>query len=102
MKHSTTVATIAGILAAGSIAFATAAEAAPLGGSSADQAVNDLTTRGYNVALNLNGPRDVPLSQCTATGVHGLPAGLPAGSPAPAGQFTTVYVDVDCPESSAA
>jgi hypothetical protein len=97
VKFFATVAAITGVLAAGFVAFAAAAEAAPLGGSSADQAINDLRARGYNVQLNLNGTRDVPLSECTVTGVHGLPTGLPIGAPAPAGQFTTVYVDVICP-----
>jgi hypothetical protein len=95
MTRLTAAAALAGILAAGSVAFAAAAEAAPLGGTSADQAVNDLRARGYNVQLNLNSTRDVPLSECTVTGVNGLPKDAPAGSSAQT--FTTVYVDVICP-----
>jgi hypothetical protein len=95
MTRLTTTAAIAGILAAGSLALAATAQAAPLGGSSADQAINDLKARGYNVQLNLNGTRDEPLSACTVTGVSGLPNNAPAGSAAQA--FSTVYVDVICP-----
>jgi hypothetical protein len=97
MKRLTTAATIAGILAAGSLAFAATAEAAPLGGSQADTAINDLKARGYDVQLNLNSTRDEPLSDCLVTGVHGLPSGSPVGAPAPTTQLTTVYVDVNCP-----
>jgi hypothetical protein len=97
MKRFTAAAALAGIFVAGSLALAATAEAASLGGSSADQAVNDLRARGYNVQLNLNSTRDVPLSECTVTGVSGLPKNLPVGSSAPATQFTTVYVDVNCP-----
>jgi hypothetical protein len=68
-----------------------------LGGSSANDAVNELRAQGYNVQLNLNSTRDVPLSECTVTGVSGLPKTSPVGSPAPATQFTTVYLDVNCP-----
>lgn len=97
MKRLTTAAAIAGICAAGSLALAAAADAAPLGGASANDAINDLRARGYDVQLNLNGVRDVPLSSCTVTGVHGLPNGAPAGAPAPAAQLTAVYLDVNCP-----
>ena len=97
MKRLITVAALSGMLAVGSVASASAAEAAALGGSPADQAINDLTSRGYNVQLNLNSTRDVPLSECIVTGVHGLPLAARVGSPAPAGQLTTVYVDVNCP-----
>ena len=87
---------VAGVLAAGSVALASTAAAAPLGGSSASDAVNQLRAQGYSVQLNLNGPRDVPLSECTVNGVHGLPAAAPVGG-GQATQFTTVYVDVNCP-----
>lgn len=98
MNRFSTAAAIAGTLAAGSLALAATAQAAPLGGSSADQAVNDLKARGYNVQLNLNGTRDVPLSECTVTGVHGLPNDAPAGSAAQI--FTMVYVDAICPSDN--
>jgi len=97
MKGFTAAAALAGIFAAGSLALAASAEAAPLGGSSANDAVNELRAQGYNVQLNLNSTRDVPLSECTVTGVSGLPKTSPVGAPAPATQFTTVYLDVNCP-----
>jgi hypothetical protein len=97
MKRFTAAAALAGIFAAGSLALAATAEAAPLGGSSANDAVNELRAQGYNVQLNLNSTRDVPLSECTVTGVSGLPKTSPVGAPAPATQFTTVYLDVNCP-----
>jgi hypothetical protein len=97
MKHFSTAAAIAAIFAAGSLAFAATAQAATLGGSSADTAINDLQARGYNVQLNLNGTRDVPVSACTVTGVHGLPNNAPVGATAPATGLTTVDVDVVCP-----
>ena len=97
MKRFTAAGALAGIFAAGSLALAATAEAAPLGGSSANDAVNELRAQGYNVQLNLNSTRDVPLSECTVTGVSGLPKTSPVGAPAPATQFTTVYLDVNCP-----
>ena len=91
-------AAIAGVLTAGSLAWAGAAAATPLSGSSADDVVNQLKAEGYSVQLNLNSTRDVPLYECTVSGVHGLPRnGQLGGGQAPAGQLTTVYVDVDCP-----
>jgi hypothetical protein len=100
MTRVTTAAAIAGIFAAGSLALAATAEAASLGGSSANDAVNDLKARGYDVQLNLNSTRDVPLSECTVTGVSGLPKTSPVGSPATATSFTTVYLDVNCPSDN--
>jgi hypothetical protein len=97
MKRIAIGAAIAGIFAVGSLSLAGAASAAPLGGSSAGDAVNQLKSLGYDVQLNQNGTRDVPLSECTVTGVHGLPKTSPVGQPAPSTQFTTVYVDVNCP-----
>jgi hypothetical protein len=87
---------LVGVLAAGSLAVAGTAGAASLGGSSADNVVNQLRADGYSVQLNLNGTRDVPLSECTVTGVSGLPSTAPLTGQ-PTTQFTTVYVDVDCP-----
>lgn len=66
------------------------AAAAPTAGMTAPDVVRDLTDAGYTVAIN--GAAGVPLSQCTVTGVHGVPAD---NYRAP-NQFTTVYVDVEC------
>ncbi len=96
MKDIAIGAGILGFLAAGVLASSGVARAAPLGGSSANDAVNQLRAEGYNVQLNLNSTRDVPLSECTVTAVHGIPnTAQPGGQPT--AQFTTVYVDVDCP-----
>ena len=45
-----------------------AAAADCYGGTSAADTANQLTSDGYNVELNLDGTRDVPLSECTVTG----------------------------------
>ena len=65
---------------------APAAAAMPTGGSQASDTIAWLRDRGYHVVLN--GSPNGPLSQCIATGVHGL-----RSDPA---QFTTVYVDISC------
>ncbi|MEE6166882.1 MULTISPECIES: hypothetical protein [unclassified Mycolicibacterium] len=81
-------ATAAAVFAATGLAGAAAA--APTGGMKAPDVVRDLTEAGYSVQVN--GANGVPLSQCTVTGVHGVPSGTQAA----AMQFTTVYVDVEC------
>jgi hypothetical protein len=63
------------------------AAAAPTGGSPAADTVAWLRDRGYHVVLN--GSPNGPLSQCVATGVHGL-------RDSTATQFATVYVDISC------
>ncbi|MGV0593198.1 hypothetical protein [Mycolicibacterium porcinum] len=63
--------------------------AAPTGGTRAPDVVQELTAAGYFVQIN--GDNGIPLSQCTVTGVHGVPA-----TTAAALQYTTVYVDVEC------
>jgi len=45
-----------------------AAAADSYGAISAADTVNQLRSDGYNVELNLDGTRDVPLSECTVTG----------------------------------
>jgi hypothetical protein len=96
MKRFALRTAVAGLFAAGTLALAGTATAASLGGTSADDAINQLTARGYNVQLNLNGARDEPLSVCIVNAVHGLPGGT-VDQNAPAGQLSTVYVDVNCP-----
>ncbi|HME49700.1 hypothetical protein [Mycobacterium sp.] len=97
MKRFTIGAAIAGMLAAGSLALACTADATAISGSSASDAISQLRAQGYNVQLNTNGTVDVPLSECTVSGIHGLPQTSPVGQPAHTTQLTTVYVDVDCP-----
>ncbi|MDT5235972.1 MAG: hypothetical protein QOD36_383 [Mycobacterium sp.] len=81
---------VAGILAVGTLAVAPMAAAAPTGGSNAADTVKTLRDMGYNVQLN--GTVAGPLSQCIATGVHGLSNSDPT-------VFTTAYVDISCPAS---
>ena len=90
MKKFNIAIAVAGILAAGSLAVAPAAAAAPTGGSNAADTVKTLRDMGYNVQLN--GTVSGPLSQCITTGVHGVADSNPT-------VFTTAYVDVSCPSS---
>ncbi len=90
MQHFAIATAAAGILAATAIAAAGTAAAAPTGGSNAADTVKALRDMGYNVQLN--GTVSDALSQCIATGVHGLTNGDPT-------VFTTAYVDISCPSS---
>jgi hypothetical protein len=92
VKKFTITATTVGALAAAALGLAGAAAAAPTGGSSASDTVKNLQAQGYNVQLN--GSATAPLSQCIVTGVHGEPVGRIDPT-----QFTTVYVDVNCPNN---
>ncbi|MBJ7340355.1 hypothetical protein [Mycolicibacterium sp.] len=62
-------------------------------GGSASTVVDDLESQGYNVQINwVNGFDTKPLAQCWVTRVNN------PGDIAPTeGTFTTVYVDVACP-----
>lgn len=86
-----------GALATGALGWAGAAAALPTGVSSAADTVKDLQDKGFNVQIN--GNVTVPLSRCTVTGLHGLSNSNvdSTGRPIDATQFTTVFVDVDCP-----
>lgn len=86
--HFTTSITIAGLVAAGPLALAGIAEAT---GDPADQTIKELQDQGYHVQVNSTQRGNLPLSQCIATGVHGIPRG--GVDP----HFVTVYVDVSCP-----
>jgi hypothetical protein len=81
---------IAGLLAAGAIGLAGTAAAVPTGGGSAAETIKALQDMGYTVQIN--GTVSGPLSQCIATGVHGLSNSDPT-------VFTTAYVDITCPSS---
>jgi hypothetical protein len=80
---------------AGALGCAPVADADPssLAGQPADTAVADLQAQGYNVQINwVTGFDTKPLSDCRVTGVDD------PGHLAPTdGTFTTVYVDVACP-----
>jgi hypothetical protein len=81
---------IAGLLAASAIGLAGTAAAVPTGGGSAADTIKALQDMGY--AVQINGTVSGPLSQCIATGVHGLANSDPT-------VFTTAYVDISCPSS---
>jgi hypothetical protein len=88
---------LVGAFAAGSLALAgTAAAEDTLTSDPANVAITQLRSDGYDVQLNLNGPRDVPFSECSVDGVHGIPNNAPVDG-GPTAQFTTVYLDVNCP-----
>jgi hypothetical protein len=75
----------------GALMLAWPATAEP--GESADSVVADLKAQGYNVVVNwLTGYDTVPLWACTVQDVNN-----PNDAPPPPGTFTTVYVDVSCP-----
>ena len=89
MKTFAIVSGAAGVLAAAML-NASAASAAPTGSEKANDVVASLKAQGYNVMLN--GSITEPLSECSVTGVHNPDAsGRAIG-------FTTVYVDVTCPD----
>lgn len=63
------------------------------GNESASATIDDLTAKGYNVEINwVGGHSTEPLSKCSVTAIHN-----PDPSPPPPKTFTTVYVDVSCP-----
>ena len=85
------------IVAAAWLAAAPIAGADPVepqaGNESARDVIDDLRGQGYNVEINwVSGVSSVPLSLCSVTGVNN-----PDDSSAPPTTFTTVYVDVSCP-----
>jgi hypothetical protein len=62
-------------------------------GASAQSVINGLKDEGYNVVINwLTGYNTEPLSVCTVENINNPDSSAPA-----AGTFTTVYVDVSCP-----
>ena len=80
-------------LAVASLGLSGAATAAPLGGSSANDVVNQLSAQGYSVQIN--GDQNAPLSECTVTGVSGL-SGTDSNGRAIKADGSTVYVGVSC------
>jgi hypothetical protein len=63
------------------------------GTESARAVIDDLRGQGYNVQINwVSGVSSVPLSLCAVTGINN-----PNQSSGPPSTFTTVYVDVSCP-----
>jgi hypothetical protein len=85
------------LVAAASTALPPVAAAEPVdpvaGSESAQAVIDDLSAQGYNVEINwVSGVSSVPLSQCSVNGIHN-----PDHSVGPPTTFTTVYVDVSCP-----
>ena len=82
------------VFVGGAVMFAPAAAAEPVdSGESAQSVIDSLKAKGYNVVVNwLTGYDTVPLSACTVSNVDN-----PDDSAPRAGTFTTVYVDVSCP-----
>lgn len=87
MKRVTIGAAMFSSVAAAAIGLAGSASAAPSGGAPADQVVQNLQSRGFNVQIN--GAADAPLDRCTVTDVDGLNGDVKPGS--------TVYVGINCP-----
>ena len=82
------------IAAAGTVMLAAPATAEPVNtGGSAQSVIDGLKADGYNVVINwLTGYDTVPLSVCTVQDIDNPDNGTPTR-----GAFTTVYVDVTCP-----
>jgi hypothetical protein len=78
----------------GAVTVAATATAGPVDtGASAQSVIDGLNADGYNVVINwLTGYDTVPLSVCTVSNVNN-----PNDAKPTAGAFTTVYVDVSCP-----
>jgi hypothetical protein len=94
MKRFITTTAAVATLGATALGLAAAATAASTGPGDAQDTVNSLQIQGYSVQIN--GPAaSVPLSQCTVTGIHGMP-----NSNTDPTQFTTVYVDVSCQDDA--
>jgi hypothetical protein len=87
----------AGLFAAAALACAPVAAAEPVwpvaGAESAGATIDDLRAQVYDVQINwVSGISSVPLSRCKVTAIHN-----PDHSSESANTFTTVYVDVSCP-----
>ena len=63
------------------------------GAQSAEATIAELQAQGYGVQINwVSGQSSVPLSRCSVKAIHN-----PDRSPGSENTFTTVYVDVSCP-----
>jgi hypothetical protein len=72
-----------------------AAAVPPVSGQSAHDVVRELEAQGYNVGINwINGNTNASLSDCAVSAIHN-----PDSSPGPPATFTTVYIDVVCPNN---
>jgi hypothetical protein len=92
LRYVAMVAAGMGVCAASCVPVAWADPSAA-NGQPASAVIDDLKERGYNVQINwVNGFDTKPLSECRVTGVND-----PGDAPPTDGTFTTVYVDVACP-----
>ena len=99
MKSFVVTVACAGAIAVNTVAFAGVAIAAPSGFSNfgnAQDTVNSLQAKGYNVILN--GATAFPLSSCKVLGVEGLNnSNIDSnGARIDPTKFDTVYVDISC------
>jgi hypothetical protein len=102
MKSFTIPVIAAGAFAAAAVGFASAANAAPSGPSTADHTVRQLQAEGLTVILNKIGT--APLDQCTVASVRPgqtftrMDSGAPGAMDDIVTTVTskTVYVDVSC------
>jgi hypothetical protein len=99
MKHYLAVGFTTTALAAGFVALAAVANAAPTGPSQIDDTVRSLEAEGYNVIVNRTG--DAPLSQCSVSAVrpgqtHQTTNSRGGGSLKTTVTSQTVYLDVAC------
>jgi hypothetical protein len=87
---------LAAVAATALLGSAPVANASPMGGSAADT-IDWLQREGYHVQLN-GGPSQGSLSQCKATGVHGMRSSNvdDHGQRIDADAHDTVHVDVHC------
>jgi hypothetical protein len=90
---------IFGMVSAATVGLAGVATAAPAGGEDALDALDQLRGQGYSVSVHVtNGPREVPLSECTVLDVSGLNGTNSEGRPLTPAQAGTVDIDANCPE----
>ena len=84
------------IVIGGSLCSSAAAVADPVYvNGSAESVISELKANGFNVVINwLTGYNAKPLSVCWVSHINN-----PDFSPPEPGAFTTVYVDVSCPNS---
>lgn len=95
MKMAWVAGVTAGALLVAPIGVPTAGAVAPMGGSAADT-VDWLRDQGYHVQLN--GDPNGSLSNCVATGVHGLRGSHVGadGERIDTGRLDIAYVDLSC------
>lgn len=92
-----TTAAVVPLAAAVAIVAAPNAAANPVfpepGSGSAETVINELSAQGYDVQINwVSGVSSKPLSECRVLAIHN-----PSDGAGPPTTFTTVYVDVSCP-----